>query len=181
MKNSFFSFFSAKNLSKNWHFIGLLQIVAGITGYIFGFLNNVQLWDYLWVCPVVAIITGFFVFFKNRFGMSSAIVWIICAPLLAVLNDVTKTFQVWHIHHLLSVIILLIILYNFKKTWNPKGFLFGLTSYYSYIMITSYISSGKINLFYEWFGYGKKILYTGIFFAFSSIVIFFWDKLDKKN
>lgn len=170
-----------KNLAKNWNFIGLLQIAVGITGYIFGFLNNVQLWDYLWVCPVVAIITGFFVLFKNRFGMSAGIVWIICAPLLAVFYDIKKALQFWHIHHILSVIVLLIILYYLKETWNLKGFLFGLTSFYAYMGITSYLSSGEINMACDWFGCGKIILYLGIFFAVLSVIIFLWDRLERNK
>ena len=171
MQNDFLKILSFKNISENWYLIGLLQITAGIMGYFFGFLNDVEIWEYLWICPLVAIITGFFVFFKNRFGMSAGIVWIICAPLLSFFNDIERAFELWHIHHLISIIVLILILFNIKKIWNPKGFAFGLTSYYAYMMITSYISSGEINLFYEWYGYGDKFLYLGIFFAVSSIII----------
>lgn len=174
------NFLSFKKISENWHFIGLLQIVAGITGYIFGFLNNVQLWDYLWVCPVVAIITGFFVFFKNRFGMSSAIVWIVCAPLLAFLNDVLETLEFWHIHHLVSIFVLLLILYHIKDCWNPKGFLFGMTSFYAYMGITSYISGGKINMACQWFNNCEAILYISIFFAVLSFAVLLWELLKNK-
>jgi len=181
MQNNFFKFLSFKKISENWHFIGLLQITAGIISYIYGSIKEIDSWDFFWICPLVAIITGILLLFKNRFGISAAIVWIICAPLLAFLSDPLRAFQLWHIHHFISVIVLFMILFNIKKIWNPKGFAFGLTSYYSYIMITSYISSGRINLFYEWFGYGKIILYMGIFFAVSSVIIIFWDKSDKNR
>jgi len=170
-----------KNLAKNWHFIGLLQITAGIISYIYGFIKEIDLWHFFWVCPMVAVITGILLLLKNRFGISAGIVWIICAPLLAFLANPIKAFELWHIHHFISVVVLILILFHLQKIWNPKGFAFGLTSYYSYIMITSYMSSAKINFFYGWYGHGEKILYLGIFFAASSILIFFWDKLDKKN
>jgi hypothetical protein len=170
-----------KNISENWHFIGLLQIVAGIVSYIYGFIKEIDSWNFFWICPLVAIITGTLLLFKNHFGISAAIVWIICAPLLAFLANPIKAFEIWHIHHFISVIVLLLILFNLKKIWNPKGFVFGLTSYYAYIMITSYMSQGKVNFFYGWYGHGEKILYLGIFFAVSSIVIIFWDKSDKNK
>jgi len=181
MQNNLFKFLSFKNISENWHFIGLLQITAGIMGYFFGFFNDVDIWEYLWICPLVAIITGILLLFKNRFGISSAIVWIICAPLLSFFYDIKRVFDLWHIHHLISIIVLILILFNLKKIWNPKGFAFGLTSYYAYLMISSYLTSGKINLFYEWFGYGKIILFMGIFFAISSVIIIFWDKSENNK
>jgi len=181
MQNIFFKFLSLKKISENWHFIGLLQIATGIISYVYGFIKEIDSLDFFWICPLVAIITGILLLFKNRFGISSAIVWIICAPLLAFLSDPVKSFEIWHIHHFISIIVLILILFNLKKIWNPKGFAFGLTSYYAYLMISSYLTLGKINLFYEWFGFGKIILFMGIFFAISSVIIIFWDKSENNK
>ena len=81
--------------------------------------------------------------------------------------------------------VLVFILYHIKECWNHRGFLFGMASFYAYMGITSYASSGKINLACDWFGCGKIILYLGIFFTILSFALLVWETyfkfLFKKN
>jgi hypothetical protein len=175
-----FSIVSKKTIF-NWRSIGFLPIIFGIVYYIFNIINHAEPWFFLWVCPATAIIAGFFILFQNRFGMSAAIVWISSGPLLAVLFETKKTLQPWQIYHLFSVIALLAILYHLKETWNTKGFLFGSASFYSYILFTSYLSKGKINILGEWWTPDKTMLWLGIFFAVLSAAIFLWNIFERKE
>lgn len=165
----------------NWRFIGLLPIVFGIVYYIFNIINRVEPWFFLWVCPASAIMAGFFILFNNRFGMSAAIVWISNGPLLAVLFETKKSLQFWQLYHFFSVIALLAILFHLKETWDARGFLFGSASFYSYILFTSYLSKGKINLLGEWWVPDKTMLYLGIFFAGVAATIFLWSILGREE
>lgn len=175
------SFTAFKKISYNWRLIGLLPIVFGTVYYVFNIINHVGLWYFFWVCPAVAIATGFFVLLKNRFGMSAAIVWISSGPLLPVLFETRKSLQPWQLYHFFSVIALFTILYHLKETWNAKGFLFGVASFYSYILLTSYLSKGEINLLGQWWAPDKTMLYLGIFFAILSVGIFLWNNLERKS
>jgi hypothetical protein len=165
----------------DWHLIGILPIVFAIIYYVFNIKHHVDPWYFLWVCPVAAIITGVFVILRNRFGMSMTIVWIICGPLVAVSFASLKSLQSWQLYHIFSVIVLLVILYKFKETWNPKGFLFGTTTFYAYVMITSYLSGGRINLIGEWFGISKILLLVGILLIVLSVAVLLWNNFEKKN
>lgn len=174
------SVFKNKKIVFDWHLVGLLPIVFGIVYYIYNILNHIEFWNFLWVCPAVAILAGFFVFSKNCFGMSAAIIWISSGPLLTVLFETKKSLQFWQLYHIFSVVILFIILYHAKEIWNVRGFLFGSASFYSYILITSYFSKGKINLVGDLWVIDERMLYSGIFFAILSVLFFLWDKFSKK-
>lgn len=160
----------------DWHLIGLLPIVFGILCYFLNVINHMGWWNYFWVCPVTAIITGFAVLLRNRFIMSSSVVWVSSGPLPAVIFYTQRSFELWQLYHIFSVITMLAILYHFREIWNLKGLIFGLTIFYSYIFTTSYLSGGRINMIGQLFKLGDKALYLGIFFAILSVAIILWDK-----
>lgn len=165
----------------DWHIVGFLPIIFGIVYYIFNFINSVELWFFLWVCPATAIMAGFFILFKSRFGMSAAIVWISSGPLLAVLFETKKSLQLWQLYHFFLVIALIAILYHLKETWDAKGFLFGSASFYSYILLTSYLSKGRINFVGEWWPVNETMLYLGMIFAATAAAIFLWKVLSRNK
>jgi hypothetical protein len=164
----------------DWHLVGWIPIVFGIISYFFGLSNHVPLCSFLWVCPLAAILSGIAVLLRNNFFISASIMWIIGGPLVVLLASPKQVLQLWHVHHLVSVIMLVIILYNFKKIWNPKGFAFGLTIFYAYIGITSYFSNGMINFACEWWGVNKIILGLAVFFAVLSVALLVWDFVENK-
>lgn len=170
-----------KKLIYNWRLVGILPIASGIIYYIFNIINHAEPWYFLWVCPATSVMAGFFILFQSRFFMSSSIVWIISGPLLAVLFETKKSLQFWQLYHFFSVIALLAVLYHFKKTWDAKGFLFGSASFYSYILLTSYLSNGKINILGEWLAVGKTMLFFGIIFAAVAAGIFLWKILSRNK
>jgi len=174
-----------KKIEYNWHLIGLPAIIVGFLCYFFDAINHVDFWNFFWICPLVSIIAGFAVLFNSRFYMSSAIVWVLCGPFLAVIfSELKDNFQLWHFHHFFSIVVLIAILFHIKKVWCSEGFVFGLTSYYAYMMITSYLSNGEINFICRYFGKNNIILYLGILFVIFSIAmqITFWynQKMIKK-
>jgi hypothetical protein len=163
----------------DWHLIGFFTIVFSVICYLYKFFRSFSFWEFLWVCPVVAIIAGIFILLRNRFGISASIVWISIGPLLAVLFNPTLCYQLWYSHHLLSLIALVLILWHIKEVWDAKGFLFGLTSFYTYILITSGLSRGKINVLTWQFVSYKMSFLLGIFFLILSLGILLWHFSEK--
>jgi len=165
-----------KNNKYDWKLIGAGSIIVGLICYVFDIIHKVDLWQFLWICPVVAIFTGIALLKNNKFIISASIVWILLGPLIALIFSPSMNWELWHFHHIFSVFVLFFILFNLKKVWNPKGFAFGLTSFYSYAMITSYLSKGKINIICAFLGANLIILYLGIFFLILSLILIAWDK-----
>ena len=168
-----------KSITYDWHLIGLFSILFGIICYLYKIASGFQFWEFFWVCPMTAIISGIFILLRNRFGMSASIVWISIGPLLAVIFEPSLCFQLWYSHHLVSLIALIFILCHLKEIWDAKGFLFGLTSFYTYVLITSGLSRGKINILTWQFVSYKVSFYLGIFFLILSIAIVLWHFLEK--
>ena len=177
MAKSFWSF--KKNV--NWYLIGIFPIFFGILCYISDVVRRVNFWDYLWICPVIAIASGLILLSRNRFLISATIAWLALGPLLAFLFYPIENSRLWQFYHPASVIVLFAILLNIKKIFEPKGFVFGLTSFYTYILITSYLSGGKINMLGEWRELNGFTLYFGIFFAAMSAVVLLWQCFGKPN
>lgn len=172
--------FMCKKINYDWYLVGLLPLAFGILSYIIAIIDHSSFWQFFWVCPVTAIATGLIVLSRNRFAISAIIVWISNGPLLVILFETNKIFAVKQFHHIFSVLILFIILYHWKKTWNAEGFLFGSYSFYAYVTITSNLSGGAINLLGQIWGLNKLTLYLGIFFVVLSVAIFLWHNFERK-
>lgn len=182
MTNFFSVFFPPhKKINYNWHLFGLIPFLFGMLDYVFDIVYHVGPWEFLWACPVAAILSGLIIISKSRFGISASIVWLAIGPLSYVLFYPDFSFRLWHIHHVVSVLTLFVILYNLKKIFNLKGFLFGLTSFCSYMIITSYLSAGKINMLANWWEIDGRTLFLGVFFAIISVAIFMWHYFEKNR
>jgi hypothetical protein len=169
-----------KKIVHSWHLAGFLPLAFGLVCYAFYISEHSNFWRFLWLCPLIAVVGGIAVLLRSHFGMSAAIVWISMGPLLAVLFELDKCFKFWQLHHIFSVVILFLILYKLKDIWDKKGFLFGVTSFYSYIIITSKLSNGEVNLLIQVVKINNFIFGLGILFFILSALIILWHYYDKK-
>jgi hypothetical protein len=173
-------FLLLKKTDTNWYHIGFVSFIFGLVCYFFDISLHVSPWALLWVCPVTAILGGFIVISRNRFLISASVAWFAMAPLAVFLFRPDFIFQLWHFHHVASVIVLLVILYHIKEVFEPKGLMFGFTSFSAYVMITAFISRGKINIIDPWWVPHAHILWIGVIFAVLSIIIYYWHCVGKK-
>lgn len=165
-----------KEFLKDWHLVGLLPLVFGIISYVIAIANSVPLWGFLWVCPVTAILIGIILPSRNRFAISALVVWIFNGPLMPALFDTINMFQLNQFHHFVSATILLVILYHWREIWNSKGFLFGLASFFAFVIITLNLSGGVVNLLEPFKNIGSPPMWLGVILAILSVAIFLWYK-----
>jgi len=180
----------AINLKNNWHLVGLLPLAFGLLSYgitISGFDDPWKLqwtsWGLLlWTCPLTAVATGVILLSlpRNRFAISAMAAWILTGPLLPALFNAREMLQFQHFHHFVSAITLLIILFNWKQIWNTKGFLFGISSFYTFAIITFNLSGGVVN-FLEPFEGIEPPMWHGAIPGALAIIIFLWYKLSFKR
>lgn len=177
---------SVKKVNLDWHWVGLLPLTFGILSYIIAIARFADPWKLqwmswgllLWACPLTAVATGVVLLFlpRNRFAISALAAWIFNGPLLPALFDTRQMLQLQQFHHFVSAAVLLVILYHWKEIWNTKGFLFGVASFYAFVIITFNLSGGVVNLLEPF----KKIeppMWMGVISAILSVVIFLWYKL----
>ncbi len=165
-------------LKPDWYLIGLLPLALGIISYVISIANSVPLWGFLWVCPVTAILIGIILPSRNRFAISALVAWIFFGPLMPALFDTINMLQLNQFHHFASAAVLLVILYHWREIWNTKGFLFGVTSFGAFVIITVNLSGGLVNLLEP-----SKVLtppiWIGVFSAVLSVAILLWHKPEK--
>jgi len=178
-----------KEISPGWHWVGLLPFVFGILSYFITITRFADPWKVqwtswgllLWVCPLTAVMGGsvLLLFPRNRFAISTVIAWISNGPLLPALSE--NNFQLQQFHHLVSAVVLLVILYHLREIWSPKGILFGLVSFYAFVIITVNLSGGVVNLLKPWQESVPPSLWIGIIFATISVIILLWHKFGFKR
>jgi len=178
-----------KEINPGWHWIALFSLSFGILSYIITIAHFIDPWKFqwsswgllLWVCPLTAVIGGMILLFfgHNRFVVSALIAWIFNGPFLPVLSE--NNLQLQQFHHLMSAMVLLVILCHIREIWNPKGILFGLASFYAFVIITVNLSGGMVNLLKPWQESVPPPLWVGIIFALLSFIIFLWYKFDFKH
>ena len=135
-------------LKPNWHLVGLLPLAFGILSYIIAITRSVSLWGFLWACPVTAVATGVVLLFlpRNRFTISTAAAWILNGPFLVAIAETISCLQLDQFHHIMSAVVFFVILYHWREIWSTKGFLFGVTSFYAFTIITVNLSGSMVNL-----------------------------------
>jgi|SRR3989344_27804 len=178
-----------KEISPNWHWVGLLSLVFGILSYTITIIRFADQWKLqwaswgllLWVCPLTAVAGGMvlLLFPRNRFVVSAVVAWISNGPLLPALSENNLSLQ--QFHHLVSAAVLLVILYHIREIWDMKGILFGLASYYAFVIITVYLSGNTVNLLRPWRESGLPPLWLGVIFVILAVAIFLWHKPDFKR
>lgn len=178
-----------REISPGWHWIGLLPLAFGILSYIITITHFVDPWKLqwtswgllLWVCPLTAVVGGIvlLLFPRNRFVISAVVAWISNGPLLPALSENNLSLQ--QFHHLVSAVVLLVILYHLREIWSLKGILFGLASFYAFVIVTVNLSGGEVNLLAPFKESGLPPMWLGIIFAILSVVIFLWHKLSSKR
>ncbi len=178
-----------KEISPRWHWAGLLPLMFGLLSYIITITRFADPWKIqwtswgllLWVCPLTAVLTGIVLlsFPHNRFVISAVAIWIFNGPLLPALSENNLSLQ--QFHHLVSAAVLLVILYHLREIWSPKGILFGLASFYAFVVITVNLSGGVVNLLNPFKESGPPPMWLGIIFAILSVVIFLWYKSGFKH
>ena len=178
-----------KEISPNWHWVGLLPLVFGILSYVITITRFADPWKLqwtswgllLWVCPLTAVAGGavLLLFPRNRFVLSALVAWISNGPLLPALSE--NNFSLQQFHHLVSAAVLLVILYHLREIWSPKGILFGLVSYYAFVIITVNLSGGVVNLLQPFKESGLPPMWLGIIFAVLSVITFLWHKPGFKR
>ncbi len=178
-----------KEISPSWHWVGLLPLVFGILSYVVAITRFADPWKLqwtswgllLWACPFTAVVGGALLLSlpRNRFAISALVAWISNGPLLPALSENNLSLQ--QFHHLVSAAILLVILYHIREIWSPKGILFGLASYYAFVIITVNLSGGVVNLLQPFKESGLPPMWLGIIFAVLAVVIFLWPKPGLKH
>src|SRR4030042_1606379 len=178
-----------KEVNPGWHWVGLLPLVFGILSYIITithFADPLKLhwisWGLLlWVCPLTAVAGGIvlLLFPRSRFAISTVVAWISNGPLLPALSENNLSLQ--QFHHLVSAAVLLVILYHLREIWSPKGILFGLASFYAFVIITVNLSGGVVNLLQPFKESGLPPMWLGIIFAIFSAIILLWHKPGFKR
>lgn len=178
-----------KEVNPGWHWVGLLPLTFGLLSYIITITRFADPWKLqwtswgllLWVCPFTAVMTGVVLLLlpRNRFAISAVAVWIFNGPLLPVLSE--NNLQLQQFHHLVSAAVLLVILYHLREIWSSKGILFGLASFYAFVIITVNISGGVVNLLKPWQESVPPSLWAGVIFAILAVVIFLWYKPGFKH
>ena len=178
-----------KEISPGWHWAGLSSLTFGILSYIITITRFADPWKLqwtswgllMWVCPFTAVVGGTVLLLlpRNRFAVSVVAAWIFNGPLLPALSE--NNLQLQQFHHLVSAAVLLVILYHIREIWSPKGILFGLTSFYAFVIITVNLSGGMVNLFRPFKESGPPSMWLGIIFAILSVVIFLWHRLSFKH
>src|SRR5579863_7055759 len=86
-------------------------------------------------CPLVAVLSGIILLSRSRFFISAAIFWLAEGPLVAILFVPGSTLQLWHVHHIASFIALVVILLHCEEIFDVEGFVFGMISFASYMLI----------------------------------------------
>ncbi len=165
-----------KEVSSGWYWVGLLPLAFGILSYIIVIKRSVPLWGLLWVCPMTAVIAGVVLLAlpRNRFAVSVLVAWIFNGPFWPALFE--NNLQLHQFHHIVSAAVLLVILYHLREIWNIKGALFGLASFYGFVIITVNLSGGMVNLLKPWQESVPPPLWAGVIFVVLSVVIFLWYK-----
>lgn len=169
-----------KEVSLGWHWVGLLPLAFGLLSYIITIAHFAEPWKLqwtswgllLWVCPFTAVMTGAVLLLlpRNRFAISTVAAWIFNGPLLPALSE--NNFQLQQFHHLVSVAVLLMILYHLREIWSPGGILFGLASFYAFVIITVNLSENMVNFLQPFKESGPPPMWLGTIFAILSVVIF---------
>jgi len=164
-----------KKIDSYWYLFGWILLFSGLLRYVITYdiiRNNV--WDALWVCPVISILAGIAFLMQDRFFISGTAVWIMVAPLAVVLSDINKCLTLIGVHHIVSVIALIIILFHFKEAWDSMGMVFGIISFYAYMAITSNLSGERVNLL------NNVPLWVGVSLILISIFIFLKNKFSTR-
>jgi len=167
-----------KWLNKNWYFIaGLLLLFFGFLRHfvIYAKIKDITDWDYFWVCPVAAILAGIAFLLRDKFLITAACVWIVVGPLSVVLVETEKCFSAIGFHHIVSVIVLVLAIFHWKEIWSPSGMVFGAISFHAYMIITSSLSNGAINLL------DNAPLWVGVLLTGIAILIFLEYKISFKK
>lgn len=175
-----------KEISPNWHWVGLLSLVFGMLSYVITITHFADPWKLqwaswgllLWVCPLTAVAGGatLLLFPRNRFVLSALVAWISNGPLLSALSENNLSLQ--QFHHLVSAAVLLVVLYHLREIWSPKGILFGLVSYYAFVIITVNLSGSVVNLLQPFKESGLPPMWLGIIFVLFAAVILIWHKFN---
>lgn len=177
-KTYFDSALILKWLDKNWYSIaGLMLLFFGLLRHfaIYVKIKDITDWDYFWVCPLAAVLAGIAFLLRDKFLMTAACVWIVVGPLSIVLFETEKCFSAIGFHHIISVLVLILAILHWKETWNSMGMIFGLISFYAYMLITSNLSNGAVNLLDD------APLWMGLIIAGIAILIFVEYKLSFKK
>jgi len=161
----------------NWRLIGIVLLLSGLLRYLVAFYSPGEntFWNMFWVCPLAAVLAGMAILLKDKFLISGSFIWMVTGPLSVVLFETDKSFSLLGFHHLVSVIALILILFHWKEIYNPEGIIFGVISFYAYMMITSSLSNGAVNLF------DSVPIQFGLFLALVSILIFWWNRSTFKE
>jgi len=168
-------------LKPDWHLVGLLPLVFGLVSYVIAIANSVPLWGFLWVCPLTAILTGIVLPSRNRFAISALAAWIFNGPLMPALADTANMLQLSQLHHFMSAAVLLVIMYHWKEIWDGKGILFGVASFYAFVVITLNLSGGVVNLLEPLKNAATPPLWYGAALAVLSVAILLWYKFGSKS
>ncbi|MBU2638589.1 MAG: hypothetical protein KJ955_06450 [Nanoarchaeota archaeon] len=172
-----------KKLNLDWHLIGLLPLAFGILSYIIAIARSVPLWGLLWVCPVTAVAAGMVLLFlpRNRFAISLIVAWIFFGPLMPAIFETVDMLRIHQFHHFMSAVALIVILFHWKDIWNAKGFLFGLASFWAFVIMTLNLSGGVVNLLDPFKKGVLPPMWIGVIFAILSAIIFLWHKPGFKR
>jgi len=172
--------------NSRWYLVGLAPLVFGIISYVItithfadpGKIQWISWGLLLWVCPLTAVAGGIVLLSlpRNRFAVSAVVAWISNGPLLPALFDSKEMLTLQQFHHFVSAVVLLVILYHWRKIWSTKGFFFGVFSYYAFVLITVNLSGGVVNFLEPFKEKGVPPMWMGLIFAVISIVIFLWYK-----
>jgi len=178
-------------MKTKWYWVGLLPLIFGILSYVITISRFVDPWKLqwtswgllLWACPLTAVLTGIVLmsYSRNRFAVSAIAAWILNGPLLPALFESRQMLQPQQFHHFVSAAILLVILCHWREIWNTKGFLFGIVSYYAFVIITVNLSGGAVNLLEPFKIHGSPLMLVGIIFAIISFAIFLWYRFSPKH
>jgi len=181
----------AIDLRKNWHLVGLLPLAFGILSYIITISSFSDPWELrwtswgllLWVCPLTAVMAGkvLLLFPRSRFAVSAVAAWIFNGPLLPALFDAKEMLQLQQFHHFVSAAVLLLILFHWKEIWSIKGILFGIASYYAFVIITVNLSGGAVNFLKPFETSGPPPIWMGLILAALSAIIFLWHIFEPNR
>lgn len=167
---------------RDWHLVGLLPLIFGLLSYIIAIARSAPLQDLLWACPVTAVVGGAILLLsRDRFAISAVAAWILNGPLMPALFETIDMLQLHQFHHFMSALALFVILYHWREIWSTKGFLFGIFTFYAFVLITLNLSGGVVNLLTPLKNIEPPPMWQGALFAIIAAAIFLWHKLGSKK